>query len=175
MLLELHGNPGHRKKQSEPVPTGALADDAPPAWLSAEQREAWKYALDHAPPALLRRIDRGVLTGWVVVEDLLRRASEAVNQGGLMARVSDVTLAVPAPAVGIVLKATAAMARLASELGFSPAARARVYAGSQPRPEPPVVRAGGKRRDNDPIPLAEYLAEGERMRAELNAELGKKH
>jgi P27 family predicted phage terminase small subunit len=159
-LKLLHGNPGrHKLNKHEPVPAGKLADDDPPDWFSTEQTTAWHFALDNAPPALLRRIDRATLVAWVTVEDLHRRAAMALNESGLMARIGDVTLAVPSPHVAMMLKATAVMVRLANEMGFTPAARARIYAGAQnSAPEAPPTTTGGKWNDEAPIPLAEYLA-----------------
>ena len=64
------------------MPAGDLGE--PPGWLSAAQREGWRYAVAHAPPGLLSWIDRGLLTIWVVSQDLHRQATTALNNETLL-------------------------------------------------------------------------------------------
>ena len=72
-LKVVEGNPGRRKlNDKEPKPRGNLYD--PPDWLTDAQRAGWEYAIESAPFGLLKRLDRSVLTAWVVAEDLHRQA-----------------------------------------------------------------------------------------------------
>jgi hypothetical protein len=79
VLTNLRGNPGHARRSNpvEPKPQGELS--AAPDWLTEAQREGWAYALRHAPPGVLKRLDRGALAVWVVAEDLHRQAVPVVT------------------------------------------------------------------------------------------------
>src|SRR5690349_4031719 len=85
-LKLLRGNPGKRPLNArEPMPKAPLAD--PPDWFSDEQRASWHYALEHAPPGMLRALDRSALVAWVVAEDLHAQASQMQQRMGLLVRV----------------------------------------------------------------------------------------
>ena len=44
----------HRRRQCEPAAEGNLADVDPPAWLTAEQKRAWRQAIKDAPKGVLK-------------------------------------------------------------------------------------------------------------------------
>jgi P27 family predicted phage terminase small subunit len=153
-LKKLHGRPGHhRMNRAEPVPPGAL--DEPPAWLTVEQAAGWRYALDNAPPGLLRRLDRGVLTIWVVAEDMHRRAAQLLERhNGESLMMSQGEQLYPSSYLSIMSKQAMLMLKAVSELGFSPSARVRVYA--QPTGALSVRSATGTH--GPVVSLAEYIA-----------------
>lgn len=135
-LRELHGNP--RKAplpRFEPKPVGDLS--VAPDWLSEGQQSNWDYALAQSPPGLLKRIDRGSLIAWVVAEDLHRQAAIAQSKVGLLIKVrtrasmSQDNPGIPAasPYINIINQQAKIMLKAASELGFTPVSRPRVYAG----------------------------------------------
>ena len=131
MLAELRGNPNHgrKKNHAEPKPVGDLIDA--PAWLSEDQKEGWRYALRNAPPGLLKLIDRGALAVWVVAEDIHRRASEGEQKTGLLVKGKD-GLPDPSPFLPIINKQAQIMLKAASELGFTPVSRPRIFAAPTP-------------------------------------------
>jgi hypothetical protein len=54
VLEDLHGRPGHRKKNAaEPKPTGDLF--TPPWWLTSSQKTEWRYIVDHSAVGLRPR------------------------------------------------------------------------------------------------------------------------
>jgi P27 family predicted phage terminase small subunit len=124
-LRLLEGNPGKRRINRDDMrPSEGL--DAPPEWLSKSQQAGWTYAVEHARPGLLKRIDGSILTVFVVAEDLHRQAIEAINSSGLLA---------PSPVkaepmqnlyLAIANKQALIMAKAAAELGFSPSSRSRI-------------------------------------------------
>jgi P27 family predicted phage terminase small subunit len=126
VLKELTGNPGKRALNAkEPNPVGDLADA--PTWLSQTQREGWEYAIAHAPPRLLRKIDRAVLTVWVVAEDLHREATlklMRLNPSFLVKTPGDQFI--QSPYLAIINRQAGIMLKAAEQLGFSPAARPRL-------------------------------------------------
>jgi P27 family predicted phage terminase small subunit len=159
-LALLRGKPSHGRKinENEPVPLGEL--DAPPDWLTDAQKDAWAYALSHAPPGLLRKLDRGMLAVWVVAEDTHRQASEKLQQTGLLTKFEGVPVPVQSPFLSMVNKQAMIMMKAAGEMGFSPASRARVYAAAQtgaaPRPNTAAIDAQDK--PDAFMPLDEFLA-----------------
>lgn len=138
-LKLLEGNPGRRPlNHAEPVPVGDLSE--PPEWLNDSQKEGWAYAIASAPPGLLKRIDRTLLTIWVVAEDLHREASEAVTIGGAIITTRNGEVA-QNPYMTVMNRQVPVMLKAASELGFTPASRSRIH----------LPDAGKARKDASPF------------------------
>lgn len=124
-LKLIAGNPGKRAtNDNEPEPVGALID--PPEWMSEAQKQGWRYAIEHAPPGLLRRLDRSVFTVWVVAEDLHRDAALKVAQYGVLIKAPHTGVLMQSPYVAVLNKQASIMLKAAAELGFSPSSRSRV-------------------------------------------------
>jgi P27 family predicted phage terminase small subunit len=118
------------RKRPEPVADGRLED--PPAWLTKAQRDGWKYAIEHAPRSVLRRIDRGLLAAWVTAEDCHRQARMALAMNGLV----DSRSGKASPYVAIATAQAQIMIRTAADMGFTPVSRARIALGGGATPEP---------------------------------------
>jgi hypothetical protein len=169
----LHGNPGQRRlNASEPIPKTPLLD--PPAWFSQEQRAGWDYAIEHAPPGLLRGLDRSVFVTWVVAEDLHRQACLMQARVGLLTRVGkppghdadgnplpDERALIQSPFLPIINKQAGLVMKAAAELGFSPASRTRVTGDPLPEPLPAGVTMGADKHratSDRPAALETFLA-----------------
>ena len=156
LLHALHGTTNatrHKNRAREPeAPGDPLAE--PPDWLTDGQKDAWHYAIEHAPRGLLKPIDRTVLLIWVEAEDRHRRA--AMAQAALDARAPGLQLVMPrsrgagrgtelveSPYVRIIARAAETLLRATAELGFSPAARPRL-AGGASEPEKPANDPWGR-------------------------------
>lgn len=135
LLRALHGNPRkHALPAGEPKPVGDLAEA--PEWLSDDQRANWSYALEHAPPGLLKRIDQSILAVWAVAVDLHRQAAKAQAGVGLIVRVKtkatigrdDPGVPTASPYINILNQQAKIILKAADELGFSPVARPRTIA-----------------------------------------------
>jgi hypothetical protein len=88
VLRELHGHPSHRPiPVNEPEGVGDLW--SPPAYMDAEQREQWAYALDRAPPGLLTGTDRDIFACWVNACVGYRRAVAEVRSLGQVVKTKD--------------------------------------------------------------------------------------
>jgi P27 family predicted phage terminase small subunit len=150
VLANLHGNPRDRKpKATEPKPAGDLFDA--PDWLSEDQKSSWRYALHHAPPGLLKRLDRGALIVWAVAEDLHRQAVIAQAKiGGLISKLKGTQTFIQSPYLPIINRQALIMLKAASELGFSPASRPRISAAG--------VTPGAGLHGNRPTSLDDFLA-----------------
>jgi P27 family predicted phage terminase small subunit len=163
-LRKLHGNP--RKvavPKFEPKPTGDLSNA--PDWLSEDQKKCWLYALTNSPPGMLKQIDRGTLVVWVVAEDLHRQAATAQGQLGLLMRVKtratmnqdDPGVPAASPYINIVNQQAKIMLKAASELGFTPVSRPRVYGGPSV-PEPNFNVGASDKQHEGRLSLDEFLA-----------------
>jgi P27 family predicted phage terminase small subunit len=134
----------HRGRAREPKPVGELVD--PPGWMSASQKDVWRYALEHAPCGLLKKLDGSALTVWVIACDLHRQASEQLaNLGaaGLLYKTPANGTLIQSPLVGMVNRQAQIMLKAASELGFSPASRGRVSVDADPRKGGPAAEFFG--------------------------------
>lgn len=133
----------HKARADEPQAPGAL-DRAPPEHLTEGQQESWRFALDNAPAAVLRRIDRGLLIAWVILEDLLRTANRELESSEKAAQYPLLTRGKGGvgvnPYVLIIERCARGMSKLASELGFSPASRPRITGGTT-LPDQPAASA----------------------------------
>jgi P27 family predicted phage terminase small subunit len=116
------------------------ADDLgldPPKHLTRSQREAWRYAVANAPKGILKKTDRAMLMIWVEAED---RHRIAMMMQAKLDETTELKLLIrtpqglaPSPYIDILARTARTMVRFAQELGFSPAARARL---KSPGPEP---------------------------------------
>ena len=141
-----------RANPAEPQPVGDLFD--PPAALTAEEAEIWRYAIEHAPSGLLRLLDLKLFLGWVLAaaevdlaERMLREHGREVKKGGdqritinpdgtQVKTVRSVTM-VLSNWVKIRREAFQRMMKATSELGFSPTSRSRI-----------TLAGGGKKEAN---------------------------
>lgn len=136
-----------RDRAGEPKPTDDL-HETPPSGLTANQRAEWDHQLKYFPRGVIKEADRRWLLIWVKLIDrwelatttLQREAAEhpehpfQVEDENGRWRLS--------PLVGVVERAETALARVTAELGFSPAARTRIYTGPSTS-EAPVAPAWG--------------------------------
>lgn len=111
------------QQQREPVPDGNLAEA--PDWLSDEQRAGWDYVIANAPLGLLKRLDRTMLTAWVVAEALHKEATIKLRNSPMLLKTTQGAV-VQSPLIGIINRQAVLMKAMAVELGFSPAARTRI-------------------------------------------------
>ena len=114
----------------EPVADGDLDQKPAPSWLTPSQRELWTEVLLDAPRALLRRIDWAVFANYIEVLDRhaqLIQAQQQLNRGQAMPYLvkGPNGFAVLSPYLRAINHCVLLMARLQSEMGFTPAARAR--------------------------------------------------
>jgi hypothetical protein len=152
-LHVLHGNPSSRRlPEAEVLPPGELTE--PPAWMTPSQKEGWVYALAHAPPGLLRRVDKGMLAVWVAAEEAHATAAKRLAEGGdtLLMKYPGAPMPFPSFYLSIMNKQALIMMKAADHLGFSPVARARIYA----RPERGLPSASGA--GEQPLTLRDFLA-----------------
>jgi phage terminase small subunit len=121
--------------------------------LTQDQKEAWRYAINHSPPGLLRSLDLSLLELWVVHLDLHRKA--AAELFASESRLVERSGAAPMPNrnIGVMRNAALVLCRLAGEMGFSPASRSRVAATGG---EVSVIPTDEK--DKPPMSLELFLA-----------------
>jgi P27 family predicted phage terminase small subunit len=133
-LKLITGNPGKRKLNlNEPIPIGELK--APPDWFTDEQKDIWNYAIQHAPPGLLKMIDASVLMVWTVARDTHQKASTAFAKSKML-YTSKNGDPMQNPLLPVINKQAVLMMKAAGELGFTPSSRSRIeidgYGNTQP-------------------------------------------
>jgi hypothetical protein len=80
-LKLLDGNASHRPLNlDEPEPVGDLLD--PPETLSPAQRILWQVTLKNAPEGMLRKLDAGVFSSYIVNLDEFLSAAKKVDDLG---------------------------------------------------------------------------------------------
>ncbi len=167
LLKRLHGVEPRRINHLEPRSKPGLPE--PPAHFTEEQVAVWAQAVESAPPGLLSPADAALLETWVVAWCLHRKATVELERAPLtVPSASDPARRMPSPLITVIAKTSAIMTRAVVELGFAPTSRGKVALAKDARPQ---------FEPNDPtIPsLDDYLAKGERLRAKVQRQLGKKH
>ena len=114
------------------TPTPGPLLDAP-EWFTADQRDAWNYAIENAPRDVLKKIDRAVLAGFIVAADLHRQAVLAMQKTQMLVKSPKTETPMQNPYLPIVNRQYVLMLRAASELGFTPCSRARIDSGKAPQ------------------------------------------
>lgn len=125
-VLLMRGGRGalRRLAQNEPVPTALLAEA--PSTMTPEEKAVWDETLPLIPAGMLRKLDAKLLYQWCVACALFERAANEVRKpDGLVIRTTNGNI-VQSPYVGMMNKASMACLRLGEQLGFTPAARARL-------------------------------------------------
>lgn len=108
----------------EPKPIGDLSE--PPEYMSEGAQTAWRYAIECAPPHLLKRLDLSVLEVWACAADLYRKAQAGLAKTGLLVKAPSSGVPMQSPYLAIANKQAQIMTKAAIEMGFTPASRSRV-------------------------------------------------
>jgi P27 family predicted phage terminase small subunit len=135
-LHKLHGTVRTSTHTDEPEAPGELLAEAP-AWMTAAQRDAWRYAVENAPASILRRIDAGTLATWAVAyaehrEAVERQAELDASTEHPLLKQTRLGELVESPYLRVINRSALRMLRAAEQLGFSPTARPRLGGGSGP-------------------------------------------
>ena len=113
-----------RTNPREPKPDGDLVE--PPDYMTEGAKSAWRYALECAPPNLLKRLDMSVLEIWACAADLYRKAQAGISKTGLLIKAPNTGVPMQSPYLAIANKQAQIMTKAAVEMGFTPASRSRV-------------------------------------------------
>ena len=113
-----------RTNYHEPVPEGLLVE--PPDYMPEGAQAAWRYALECAPPTLIRKLDMSVLEIWACAADLYRQAQAGIGKTGLLVKAPHSGVPMQSPYLAIANKQAQIMTKAAIEMGFTPASRSRI-------------------------------------------------
>jgi P27 family predicted phage terminase small subunit len=156
-LLALHGRPGKQPKRSTPEPQAPAGEMACPASVKAVNGAAayWLHFIDNAPLGILRPVDIPDLAKLCIEHAMGDEASRQIQSNGYVITTSTGTL-IQSPWVGIFHRSTEIARKLASELGLTVTARARLVApvaavpvhnGNDDDEQAPAARGGGDELD----------------------------
>ena len=98
----------------------------PPAHMSDGAKAVWKSAIDSVSPDRLNELDRAALGAWATACDLYRQAQIGLDETGLVVKAPVTGTLVQSPYLAILNKQVSIIVRTATQLGFTPASRARV-------------------------------------------------
>lgn len=121
-----------RTNVREAHPT-TLQVDAP-EYMSETAKEAWRYAVEHAPPGLLSSLDAAVLERWANCAGLYREALAKINRAGVAGMIVKTPSGIlrRSPLMDVIRDLAMEMKGYESEMGFTPAARSRVTLSANP-------------------------------------------
>lgn len=128
----VEGNPGKRalpkprKKAPPPSPVGGRPKDAVamPHGLTDAEKRFWRAVVAVAPHGVLQRPDEALILQYVRARRIYEEANEILMAGPLIRKYGESYRA--NPAIKIMNDQSDRMARILSELGFSPTARSRL-------------------------------------------------
>jgi P27 family predicted phage terminase small subunit len=164
LLKDLHGSEEPRNPE-EPIPVGTLVDDPAdcPDYFNADLRASWEYAVRHSPPGMLKRIDAGTLEVWVVAEYMHRKATQALLLANDLLIKGEHGHPVSSPYNTIVRGNALIKMKAATELGFTPVSRPRIFsAGAPASGGDALTRPATDARDAPQQSIEEYLASAPR-------------
>jgi P27 family predicted phage terminase small subunit len=94
--------------------------------MSDGAKAVWKSAIDSVSPDRLNELDRAALGAWATACDLYRQAQIGLDETGLVVKAPVTGTLVQSPYLAILNKQVSIIVRTATQLGFTPASRARV-------------------------------------------------
>lgn len=110
--------------------------------MTETQKDGWRYAIAHAPNGLLKRLDQSALALWVIAEANFREASQKLDQFGMIIK-SPNGMPMPSPYSSELKRYGMLMLKAASELGFSPSARAKIVIAEEKVNDDPWAKLAG--------------------------------
>ncbi len=122
-----------RTNTREPKPIGDLVE--PPDYMTDGAKSAWRYAIQCAPPNLLKQLDASVLEVWACAADLYRRAQQGLAETGLLVKAPMTGVLMQSPYLAIANKQAQIMTKAGVEMGFTPSSRSKINMPDEPKDE----------------------------------------
>lgn len=116
-----------RVNGDEPKPQNDISTILPPKHLNEKAREIWNFAVEQMPKGIVTTCDIAIFERWVVLYDQFIRLSEVLNEQGLI-QIDDAGVIRVNPIQSVVIKVSAELRGIESQLGFTPASRSKVSA-----------------------------------------------
>lgn len=125
-LRIIEGNPGHRPINSdEPQPDTDIGE--PPPHLSVRAQYYWREAIKHAPAGMIKQLDAGILTNYVVAQARREAAAQKVDEAGAIIKVpGNSGQFMQNPFLSVEKSMMAIIQSAGQDLGFTPSSRSRV-------------------------------------------------
>ena len=125
-LKVLTGNPGKRPlNTTEPIPDNAIPDC--PLELGPVAKREWDRLIGElASLLIMTSLDRAALAAYCGAYGMWAEATEAIQKFGTMVK-SPTGFPIQSPYVSIANRQAEIMMRIASEFGFTPASRSRIF------------------------------------------------
>lgn len=114
-----------RRHRQVDLSTAKLTPE-PPVGLNKDARAAWQLAVECAPEGVLTALDAGVLERWARNYALYRKLAKLIDSGDIVFMKDGEPTPMISPAFNALVKVQQILAKCETELGFTPASRARV-------------------------------------------------
>ncbi len=135
-LKVIDGNAGRRPlNEDEPQPKADIPSRAP-HWLSDTAKDVYETVLEQAPEGLLKDLDLATFARWCFHYDQFRQAQDAVSKYGQFVKNGKSPVPAQNPALAVANKQSLIMAKLESEMGFTPSSRSRVKIDRKDKTKP---------------------------------------
>jgi P27 family predicted phage terminase small subunit len=123
-----------RTNYAEPQANGEIGD--PPVELTPDRRLIWITLLRDAPRFVLKSCDREAFRGMVNTVAIMRQAERKLCESDVLVVKTKSGNVINNPYLGVYNTACRNFMRIASELGYTPVARARIIAGDGETQDP---------------------------------------
>ena len=114
-----------RTNQDEPKAQGDLKKVLPPAYLAADEKAIWQYALEQVPDDMLSTMDFAIFLQWVTLHYQLIRIQQKLTEEGMFL-LDHNGISFEHPLLKLQIKLQQNLIRVCTELGFTPASRSKV-------------------------------------------------
>jgi P27 family predicted phage terminase small subunit len=155
-IRKLHGAQKSLLPKNEPKPKLVTEDFPPPSHLGIEAQKEWRQKIPGLRAmGMLSTVDLTLLETWCSASGDFRVAELEIKKNGMVIKDDHGNLR-RSPWTILKSKATQELKGLASEFGFSPAARPRLGREIEAAPKAPRA-TGSDNKDDAPQTLREFL------------------
>lgn len=116
-----------RTPKNEPKPQADISTIAAPSHLNESSREIWTFAVEQMPKGVITTCDVAILARWASLYDQFAKLSQLLEEQGLL-QVDEKGQTKVNPLHHAIIKTSAELRAIETQLGFTPASRAKVSA-----------------------------------------------
>lgn len=119
-----------RTPKNEPKPQADISTIVPPKHLNEATKKIWLFAVEQMPKGVITTCDIAIFERWAVLYEQFIKISTALNEQGLI-QIDENGIMRVNPLQHCVIKVSAELRAIESQLGFTPASRSKVSAVTQ--------------------------------------------
>lgn len=116
-----------RTPKNEPKPQADISTIAAPSHLNESSRDIWNFAVEQMPKGVITTCDVAILARWASLYDQFAKLSQLLDEQGLL-QVDEKGQTKVNPLHHAIIKTSAELRAIETQLGFTPASRSKVSA-----------------------------------------------